>query len=305
MGAEGLTELKRHAFFGGSLAAFSEVLQCKPPKRVDRLQRGLASESSFMELCEDIPHSSDWSSSAECTPEIGQSFAARCQEGIPVSAPTEHTAKFSFAMLKQKLENFSPRSHYSSHQELNSFSARSGCSSSSRRASPTLPPLPEFLVASARSQRARSPRFDDTPSNRRKSRGEVQPSSNCRWLRPDKPFLSWPQWLRQLVNAGTLHEEEGVVICGSVVRRLLPCLRPKVLMLTDTPRLLLLDSSGLRLVSEIPLIGRDAGYVVAKSMSDFELRTPRDRYLCYELHRAEEWKGKIDAAIENISLLQS
>jgi len=268
------------------MVAFSEVLQCKPPKRVDRLQRGLAEESG-LEWREDSSHSFDFASSAECTPEIGQSFLARCSEKIPVSLPHDGGCASEFS-LSMKIEKLSPRTL---QERLNPST------SSSRHAGPRQPSSPTRL-APAHLQKTPSTRFDNITT-------PTMPSSNCRWLRPDKPFLSWPQWLRQLVNAGTLHHEEGVVICGSVVRRTMPCLKPKVLMLTDTPRLLLLDSSGLRLMSEIPLAGRDAGHVVAKSISDFELLTPQTRYRCYDVHGAEEWKSKIEAAVETIARIQS
>jgi len=96
-----------------------------------------------------------------------------------------------------------------------------------------------------------------------------------------------------------LKDDEDVVICGSVVRRSIPCLRPKVLMLTDKHRLLLLDSSGLRLLREIPLDGSGA-CVVAKSTTDFELRTTSKRYNCYDVNGVEEWKVKIETAGEKL-----
>lgn len=271
MGAEGLEELKRHAFFGGSVASFAELLQCHPPHRL--AARGLLSE---LDWSEDSSHS-DVASSAECTPEVGQCFLARCSDQITVTTTplaSENTLSIQTDHKPQMEHQYAPPS-------------RVACA-------PMQPPTPTRL-APEEVQRARdAQRFDDISQ-------PPTPASTCRWLRPDRPFLSWTQWLSELVARGTLHENENVTICGSVVRRRIPCLRMKVLMLTDTPRLLLLNPKGVRLLAEIPLAGKEGSTVVAKSHSDFELHTAWKRYCCYDVNGVEEWERKIEAARERAS----
>lgn len=291
MSTEGFSELKRHGFFGGSTASFAELLQCRPPPRVDRVSRRFASS----EMSEDSSHSFDFASSAECTPEVGQQFLARQSDKVPVSQCSD-SGPSEFTLMIQT-DHMHVVQQYESHPR--SLSPKRTSSPSS----PTCAPKKAAL---------RADRFDDisppaTPANSSRnshasqlSMAAIQVSSSCRWLHPGRPFLSWPQWLNELVARRTLMEEEGVVICGSVVRRSLPCLRPKVLMLTDTPRLLILNSSGVRLLDEIPLAGCHASQVVAQSKSDFELLTSRRRYSCYDVDNREEWEEKIEAAREKV-----
>mmetsp|Transcript_53383 Transcript_53383/g.127700 ORF Transcript_53383/g.127700 Transcript_53383/m.127700 type:complete len:1270 (+) Transcript_53383:42-3851(+) len=65
-------ELQRHAFFGGE-AGFAELSRQQPPPTITRLSRvsyGSSTETDFECSC----------SSAECTPEVGQSFMAKHAE---------------------------------------------------------------------------------------------------------------------------------------------------------------------------------------------------------------------------------
>jgi 3-phosphoinositide dependent protein kinase-1 len=269
MGREGFEELKCHLFFGNSMASFNELLQCRPPPRVDRVARGvMASDWS-----EDSSHSFDFASSAECTPEVGQQFLSRHSAKIPVSSCNEGlSSEFSLSI----------------QTDHNAMLARVYEPSASSSSAPPEQPSSPTRLAPAHVQRA-TQRFDDISAH-------STPTNECRWLRPDRPFMSWTQWCRELVARQTLKEDEGVVICGSVVRRRVPCLRPKVLMLTDRPRLLLLNSAGLRLLKEFPLSGSGASAVVAKSHSDFELHTPDKRYYCYDCNGMEDWEKKIETA---------
>jgi hypothetical protein len=111
------------------------------------------------------------------------------------------------------------------------------------------------------------------------------------------PFGSWQQWLRELSLKQVLLDSEAIVICGSVVRRNFPCMRPKVLMLTNHPRLLLLDSSGLRLLQEFQLAGDRPTAIIKMAPYDFEVRSPQRRYQCYDPDiGAAEWENSVEAA---------
>merc|ERR1712232_519139 len=89
---------------------------------------------------------------------------------------------------------------------------------------------------------------------RQNSSGSYSKLEGTDWRRlVNLPFASWQLWLNELVRQGTLAPGEDVTICGSVVQRRIRCLRPKVLVLTDAPRLILLDSKGLNLVQTLDL----------------------------------------------------
>jgi 3-phosphoinositide dependent protein kinase-1 len=278
MGVEGLEEVRRHSFFGGSAASFNELLQCRPPHRV--APRGLLSE---LEWSEESSHHSDLASSAECTPEVGQCFLARHSDAITVATST---CIGEFTMSVQT--DYKPAAS-ADHQYVYPATASHA---------PMQPPTPTRLAPEEVQRAAAAQRLDVDTSLSAPPTPSSVPSSACRWLRPDRPFLSWSQWMSELVARQTLMENENVLICGSVVRRRIPCLRMKVLMLTDTPRLLLLNSSGVRLLTEFPLVGEGASKLVAKSHSDFELSTARRRYCCYDVNAVEEWESKLEAARE-------
>jgi 3-phosphoinositide dependent protein kinase-1 len=62
MGMEGIEELKQHAFFGGSVASFVELLSCRPPHRIDRVDRCMKRQWS------EASSVFDFASSAELLP---------------------------------------------------------------------------------------------------------------------------------------------------------------------------------------------------------------------------------------------
>lgn len=272
---------------------FSEVLQCKPPRRVTRAESWSWAEE--LSRTEERSHSHDFTSSAECTPEIDQPFLARCVAPIPVFLPTDaHTHQYPAREERRSSPTSLRIADPSKPSRVPSYESPSR-SASLRSSSWRAPSSQSSGRASLASNRAEDALATHT-----------MPSSSCRWLRPDKPFLSWSQWLRELVMRGTIMEDEGIVMCGSIVQRTVPCFKPKVLMLTNAPRLLLLNPSGCRLLTEIPLTGPNASRVVGKSISDFELIMPRNRrcfsknrvYCCCEVEGAEEWRGKIEASRE-------
>jgi 3-phosphoinositide dependent protein kinase-1 len=270
MGPQGFAALKQHSFFGGSEEAFADLLECRPPPRLDRVARDLHMD---IEWSEDSSEPFDIGSSAECTPEAGQFFLARHSEKIPVSGD------------KASAEDFLRLSFQSDYNGAGH--SRSSMSPSYRRRSGS-------AVSQTSSVKWRSPRHSNKHSPRSMLSSGSTPSQACRWIQPGRPFMSWSQWINQLKVRQTLQEDEGVVICGSVVRRTFPCLRPKVLMLTDQPRLLLLDSSAVRLLNEIPLEGSN---IVQKSDFDFELHAERKkRYYCYDCNGIQVWLKKIKAA---------
>jgi len=125
------------------------------------------------------------------------------------------------------------------------------------------------------------------------------------------------RWQQDLQPLGILMPNEIVALAGEVVRSRIPCRRPKVLLLTDLPRLLLLDAAGCRILKEVDLVPRTPGSGVTsttyggllsrtsfqvefKSQTDFTLRAPGCRQLrCHDrVLGAEEWCRSIQAARE-------
>lgn len=288
MGDKGFNGLKHHTFFGDFLASFDDLVQRRPPPCVARFA---APELLQSLRSEDTPCDFDFASSAECTPEIGQGFVSRKSAQIPVcqsidaSSWQTHAAS-QFTLSIQQTPSCGSRQEPSARQD--GLCCPTG--PSSRAASPppavqapsSPPPQPcsQTRLAPAHVQKA-AQRFDMPFLERRR----------------EVPFLAWQNWLRELVVRRVLKEDEGVVLCGSIVRRSIPCLRPKVLLLTDEDRLLLLDSSGVRLLDEIQLTGSDAGTFTPQGTAEFVLNTPRRRYYCHDrLVGVEEWGRKIEIA---------
>jgi len=331
-GAEGMADLKRRSFFGGSTAAFNELLCRRPPHRAHRRRRGRdpsamlgRSIASCSDSSASTTRSYDFASSGEGTPEIGQNFLAQMSKQINVLDAHARECDARGLEVEPDLDHVAPHHPESSDFAVNweaspqftisiqhscpASSSRGPSRASSRRSTPrqlsgtSSPPL-----SHKGSTLEESPLLAKQPATRPEATQDAtlaQSSANRCWIRPDMPLPSWKQWLEDLTARQMLHCDEGVIICGSVVRRTFSCLRPKVLMLTDKPRLLLLDSSGLRLLRQIELAGTvsEDGVVVSSwSPFDFELRTPQRKYTCYDINvGAEEWARKINSACERAS----
>lgn len=258
-----LAQLKRHSFFGTAPDSFEELLQRRPPSR-------LCASSPRWERGAVAPSSSfQFASSAECTPEVGERFLAKESVYVEVAESpafdlgvVDQEAAASFALLSFA----SSRHSRSSSSQCHSFSGPSFSSHSS-------PAIPTVRIA--------------TPHH---------------WVQSDAPFDNRKQWLHELTLRRVLHCGEDVKICGSVVRRWLPCLKPKVLMLTDLPRLLLLDAAGLVVCQELDLAvrGREA-IVSVTSAVDFVLRVAGRKYYCSDVNAgAGDWAAQISFAQEKV-----
>lgn len=297
LGTEGLAEVERHALFGGSRAAFAELRRGAPPRRVERTSAGAVpgppSPSASL-------HSFDFASSAECTPEVGQRFQARSSTSLAVTS-----------CLSDK--DLGSSSSDGSATAPHAASARSPAQDASPSA-----PLVHFdgccgTAASASAKPARGWReAGPAPAEPVRASTVVPPEPQWRAL-TNTPGPSWRQWLRELAERRTLLGGEGVALCGSVVRRRLPCLRPRVLVLTDLPRLLVLDASGLGLLYDIGLKGpaasRGAGAEDEPSIKvcspvDFVLSAAGRRFRCSDVHLGSEvWASELRRA--QAAMLQS
>jgi 3-phosphoinositide dependent protein kinase-1 len=110
--------------------------------------------------------------------------------------------------------------------------------------------------------------------------------------------------LQELVERCIIRDGEDVILSGNVVQRCrwFSCfLRPQILMLTDRPRLLLLDPSGRRLLKEIPLASPGTHLKVTQSPFDFQIHTQEKIYKCHDVNiLAEAWERHFDAACERV-----
>lgn len=118
------------------------------------------------------------------------------------------------------------------------------------------------------------------------------------------------QWHSELARRGLLLHGECAIVAGAVVRRRLPCLRLKVLVLTDLPRLLVLSPSGADLVRQVDLRAASSlgglwaasgGFSVeSHSLIDFVISAAGICLRCVDTHLgAEEWVSRIRAALES------
>jgi len=308
-GPEGLAELQRHAFFGGSQASFRELRRQPPPPRAESLpshrcfgragsgrsSRSDCSNAGRSASLHSSLHSFDFASSAECTPEVGQGFRTRkCVQIIPVAdhasgsptaAPPGSEAPPHVAM---PVESASPPC-------VPSGSPRTELQGQMQWKDPLTTPGPSAQAGIAAWMGHGLP-------------GCSQPAVATTgrmvwWAVADVPGPSW-HWLRELVQRQTLLCGEQITLCGSVVRRRLPCLRPKVLMLTDLPRLLVLDASGLRLLHDVHLGsfaegcttkgGPNTASIAVKSSVDFVLSVAGKRFWCCDVNLgAQTWATKL------------
>lgn len=279
-GAEGIGELQRHPFFGGSQASFDELRRQTPPPRITRLdrRRGQDLGSVHEDTMDNLP------SSSECTPEVGQSFWTRRAE----------------VLLGEQADAFST----DSEDESDDKDSPQFCLAVRPAAfAATLGAEPEVKEKRPSARRRRSP-------------GNGYPG-NCHGRKPHLGRPS-PQWLQDLLHRRVLFRGEDVCLSGKVVQRFFPCLRPRMLVLTNLPRLLLLDSKGRRLVKDVDLLGSASSRVSSmstcladpalnqKSRTEFELRLGGQRLRCRDHDLgAETWLDEIAAARQRLTISRS
>eukprot|EP00930_Biecheleria_cincta_P042729 TRINITY_DN29402_c0_g1_i1.p1 TRINITY_DN29402_c0_g1~~TRINITY_DN29402_c0_g1_i1.p1 ORF type:complete len:688 (+),score=114.64 TRINITY_DN29402_c0_g1_i1:42-2105(+) len=343
-GPEHLADLQRHAFFGGSAAAYSELRRQRPPPRVTAAgarRGGLLSRqlSGGSEEPESMPF--DFASSAECTPEVGQNFltrratqvallaeAVRLEENEPdpetfsryssASGAPEFLAQGESPEFQLSIESRQPDpwvgSPASSEGEPVAVAAvgAAGAHRQPQVLSQSLPappaaarhPLTPSSVSTSNSGISEgdgTSTLTTPPTGSRQNLAEMICGISCR------------QWQQDLAQRHILLRGEDVRLGGRVVRRTFPCLRQKLLILTDLPRLLVLDPAGRRLLQDLDLSAdpgsscrgpSDSLYepvLQVNSHTDFQIRLPgghclrcRDNELC-----AEVWREKISAALSD------
>lgn len=121
-----------------------------------------------------------------------------------------------------------------------------------------------------------------------------------REARAGMPVADWERWLRDMRQRSILRPGEDIRICGGVVKRRLPILKPRWLVVTDLPRLLVLDPSGLEVQHDIdfssPLAAGEELVSVSGAFS-FEVNVPGHRWRCSDASRgagaAREWATEI------------
>lgn len=146
---------------------------------------------------------------------------------------------------------------------------------------------------------------------------EKRPHSSSQGQKPATRFTN-PQWLQELWQRRVLLRGEDVCLSGKVVQRFFPCLRPRMLVLTNLPRLLLLDSRGRRLVKDVELLdssrttcmtmrqGLRDNALSQRSPTEFELRLGGRRLRCRDGDLgAETWLDEIAAARQRLTLSRS
>eukprot|EP00929_Paragymnodinium_shiwhaense_P013641 TRINITY_DN121491_c0_g1_i1.p1 TRINITY_DN121491_c0_g1~~TRINITY_DN121491_c0_g1_i1.p1 ORF type:complete len:591 (-),score=103.18 TRINITY_DN121491_c0_g1_i1:160-1830(-) len=253
MKKEGMTELKRNAFFGGSVSAYDAIVRREPPENA-RLRRSRVDSDAF-----------DFSSPEMTPDQPGQGFSTS-----------------GSMLMKVVMSEAANELHAQQNQDTN-----------------------DRRVPTPRTNSAGVPMVQKQNSLR------VPPSqsSSSTYSRPEEtdwrravtlPFASWQLWLSELVRLGTLAPGEGVAICGSIVQRRITCLRPNVLVLTDAPRLILLDSRGLKPIRTLDL---SSCALQVQSSVAFTLKAANTRqYRCCDVTMgAEAWSSKIVSAVEALT----
>lgn len=105
---------------------------------------------------------------------------------------------------------------------------------------------------------------------------------------------------KELVERQILLEGEEIVLCGNILRRRFPLLRKKMLMLTNMPRLLVLNPSGCELLKQIPLRSDDTS-LVTRGPYDFQVRALDEIFDCHDATiGADVWKNSVQAAREKL-----
>mmetsp|Transcript_20076 Transcript_20076/g.43812 ORF Transcript_20076/g.43812 Transcript_20076/m.43812 type:complete len:592 (-) Transcript_20076:633-2408(-) len=284
-GAQGLEELCMHPLFGGSLAAFEE-LRSQEPLAARGLKGSLSSDSLSESLSDSLSDSLSESLS-EGLSEIGQRFSAQ-DEKIPElllsdSEDSVHYAKSTASTMSGGSFTVSLRSGKSGLPRSTSGGSWSSWSRSTSSASIS-PPLSPARTCSSLSL-------------------SLPEDSAAEWRSlADLPMYPVHSWMEELVQQNILNLDESIVSCGSVVVRRLSCLRPKVLVLTDLPRLIVLDSTGLQKLYETDFKETDKeaeNLINVTSESKFELMISQKRLRCLDDKLgAADWALRIRAAQE-------
>jgi len=125
------------------------------------------------------------------------------------------------------------------------------------------------------------------------------------------------QWLQDLLKRQVLMRGEDVRIGGRVVQRFLPCLRPRLLVLTDLPRLLVFDSLSCKLLQDVdlaegggssslrddPTASLNDKALNQKSRTDFEISLGRCRLRCRDTDLgAEAWLDELSSARQRATM---
>lgn len=321
-GAGALEELKHYPFFGG-VSAFSELLASRPPPRIDRRLKHRGEDIS---RSIEGRHFESLLSSAECTPQLGENFLATAtQIDVSVSMNQSHSPDILDRMM---MDRRMWDSRMSVEDRENVSVMRSTDPSVVGQTAPGTGTFVEDSVSAAPAPPLSSNsgvRNAEFETSRRPSvqRGALQQTSsavpalpsNCRtqnlWS-SRRAGGDWQQWLSDLRLRQILHVGEDVQMCGRVVLRRLPCLPPRVLLLTSTPRLLLLDPSGTKVRRELDLCApgsNEEPVVSIASGFDFTLSSScagGRRYSCSDTSQgSSEWAEQIGAAHRKVMAWRS
>lgn len=291
--SEGLVELERDAFFGGSQASFAEIRRKQPPPRIrsDRYDARCLDTS----CCTDFTSSAfDFASSAECTPEVGQCFLNPKAMQVSVAPATLSP----MSQLSSRTEEGSPRFM---------MSIESGASAM-QSLSPRADSCPRQLQLHSKGIPA-SRRIPAMPASHiERSNARLLPE--CPAALPTVAHIDARALALKLLR---LRANEVVLMHGPILRRRLPCLRPKVLVLTSRPRLVVLNSSGQSVLRDIRRDEVEADEVLrccwqgrslnckdpliqVKSSADFEICGKGFRLRCSDdVVGAQEWAMKINS----------
>lgn len=122
----------------------------------------------------------------------------------------------------------------------------------------------------------------------------------------DVPFGSCAQWKDELVKRQLLSNTEDIVLAGKAVLRRLRCFPQKLLLLTDAPRLLVLNPIGTGLVRDIDLSCAQKSHpdtlLNAESAFDFLLDDGRGVLRCFDNHHgSKEWAMRISVAQKKLA----
>lgn len=299
-GPDGIDSVKCHALFGGSITSFAEMLQHTPAPRIHELLRRRTEVSNDLDAHTARKHSDeycfDFASSAECTPELGGNFLSKRSSQIRVVDTLQSTE--SERDEPQFMLSYHPTSapysswHASSQPAVLDDNPSQNASSGPESPEQDVPPLDTAQPCSETPHAVTEPK-----PLKGLVAGALDPQRVA-----DAPKISLHEWLRDLLKKQTLLVGEDIAICGSIVRRRWPCLPPKVLVLTDWPRLLILDATGLRVLQDINLAActqRGSPMVTVRSPVDFLIKATTKTYWCRDMTLGSDmWESEIHAAMQ-------
>lgn len=294
MGMESLDELKLCPFFnpGPPFPGFEAILNDPPPRLpLPRRPR----EDSTGSPPNDGGSHFDFASSAECTPEVGQGFLSHHATEVTLrgfGAPNmgssiRGNSSSSSSMCVAGCKSGNLASSDSACGDRSHSACGCGCQAarspprSARSLCNVSQGNSETILVGSGSPRTETPR-KHLPS----------------WPAAGKSLISWQNWVRELSRLKILREGEAVQIGGPVLKRRMPCCwrSKKVLVLSDAPRLLVLNSAGLRFIQEIELRDTTLSLQV-QSTFEFTIHWRHGQYSCCDVEKgAEEWRARIQGA---------